>query len=383
MTGAPKAASGRRGAVSPASLTVDVVIDNHNYERYLADAVDSALGQTHPLVNVIAVDDGSTDGSRRVLTRYDGKLEVVLKENGGQASALNAGAARAFGDILIFLDSDDVLHPKAAARFAAAFAENPAAVKVQSRMEVIDALGHASGVVKPASHLTLPAGDLRRSELTFPFDLVWMPNGATAFRTAALRRILPIPEHAFRDCPDWYLVHLTALLGNVVSLPEVGAYYRVHGRNRYERSGSQLELRHIRQAVTYSTETRRALEQLAGELGIALPHRRILSVADLAYRLISLKLEPDLHPVSADRVLRLALDGMRAARRRFDVSWSLRGVFACWFVAMAVAPRRMAHLLAVAFVAERPQVAAALLRWLHTSNRDDLARGGSRTWPRR
>jgi len=87
-------------------IRVDIVVDNFNYGRFLGEAIDSALAQTHPHVGVIVVDDGSTDESRNVLARYDDRIDVVLKENGGQASALNAGLARCSGDAVIFLDAD-------------------------------------------------------------------------------------------------------------------------------------------------------------------------------------------------------------------------------------------------------------------------------------
>ncbi len=80
---------------------------------------------------MIAVDDGSTDGSPEILTAYTGRVELVFKENGGQASAVNAGFARCTGDVVIFLDADDVLLPDAAALVASAFAADPGVAKVQ------------------------------------------------------------------------------------------------------------------------------------------------------------------------------------------------------------------------------------------------------------
>jgi glycosyltransferase involved in cell wall biosynthesis/O-antigen/teichoic acid export membrane protein len=353
----------------PNEPSVAIVIDNHNYGRFLADAVDSALAQTHPFVEVIVVDDGSTDDSRERLREYGGRVELVLKENGGQASALNAGAARVRSDVVIFLDADDRLDPGAAALVASAFRDHPRAVKAQYRLEVIDARGSSTGVVEPSPHLPLPTGDLRRAELTFPFDLVWMATSASAFRVAVLRRILPIPERAFAECPDWYLAHLMSLLGDVLSLDDVGAYRRVHGENRYETGSSGLDVPHLRQSIVYAAETAQQISRLAGELGLELPHDRILSVADLANRLISLKLEPERHPLRADRLGTLALDGTRAAWRRFDVSWPLKLVYSWWFGVIAVAPRPLAQVLARAFVANRPKVLAAALRPFHRWNR--------------
>jgi glycosyltransferase involved in cell wall biosynthesis len=326
--------------------TVDVIVNNWNYGRFLRHSIDSALEQTHPGVSVIAVDDGSTDHSRTVLAAYGDRILSVCKENGGQASALNAGFGRSTGDVVIFLDADDMLAPEAAELAARAFDADPGLVKVQCRMEVVDAAGRRTGLVKPARHVPLPQGDCRRKELTSPFDLAWSPNGASAFSAEALRRILPMPEDEFARCADWYVVHLSALLGLVASVDVVGAFYRVHGRNLHEPQGTDLDLRNVRQAVLYAAATTAALERTAGALELELPYGRILSVADLSNRLVSLKLAPQLHPLDTDRAVRLALDGVRAASRRFDVSWPLRLVYACWFLAMTAAPRPLARRLA-------------------------------------
>jgi glycosyltransferase involved in cell wall biosynthesis len=362
--------SAPRGASSdPGRLTVDIIINNYNYGRFVGDAIESALAQTHPSVRVIVVDDGSMDGSRDILRAYGDRVTLVLKENGGQASALNAGFARSDGDAVIFLDADDVLRPEAAGLVASSFADDPRLAKVQYRMEIIDENGRPSGVVKPPRHLSLPRGDLGRAELTFPFDLVWMPNGASAFTADALRRILPMPEQEFATCADWYVVHLTPLLGRVASLDDVAACYRVHGANRYEPQTPQLDLEHVRQSVRYAAVTTRALERLADDLGLKRPYRRILSVSDLSNRLVSLKLEPELHPIRTDRAWRLAIDGMRAAARRFDVAWPMKLLYVGWFFTIAAAPRLLARRVAGSFlVPERRETLNRLLYHFHKWN---------------
>jgi glycosyltransferase involved in cell wall biosynthesis len=329
---------------------VDVVVANHDYGRFLEAAVESACAQSYARVNVIAVDDGSSDDSREILRRYEGDVEVVLKEAGGQASALNAGIARCGGDVLMPLDADDRLMPEAAERVAEAFAADSSLSKVQFRMAVIDANGRPTGAVKPVPHLRAPAGEMRRAELAFPFDIPWLPGGGTAFRIESLRRILPIPEE---DYPaygaDWYLVHLTALLGKVAALDDVCAEYRAHGGNAYELDRPDLDMSHVRDTIVFASATARHLERLAGELG--LPHAEpILSVSGLAQRMISLRLEPELHPLAGDRRAALAAWGARAARRRFDVAWPMKAMFIAWFGLMTVVPGSLARKLAELFL---------------------------------
>src|SRR5262245_57305107 len=99
---------------------ISILINNYNYARFLREAIDSALAQSYPHAEIVVVDDGATDGSREVIASYGSALTVVVKENGGQASAFNAGVTASRGDILCVLDSDDYFHPNKIARIAEA-----------------------------------------------------------------------------------------------------------------------------------------------------------------------------------------------------------------------------------------------------------------------
>src|SRR4051812_12972155 len=94
---------------------VSIIVNNFNYARYLREAIDSALDQRYEPTEIIVVDDGSTDRSREIIASYGSSIIPVYKPNGGQASALNAGFAASRGDIIVFLDADDILFPEAAA----------------------------------------------------------------------------------------------------------------------------------------------------------------------------------------------------------------------------------------------------------------------------
>lgn len=90
-------------------LAVSVVIPVFNGERYLAEAIESALSQTHPPHQVIVVDDGSTDCSADIAASHN--VTIIRQPNRGAAAARNAGIAAASGDCLAFLDADDVWLP--------------------------------------------------------------------------------------------------------------------------------------------------------------------------------------------------------------------------------------------------------------------------------
>ena len=98
---------------------VSVIIPAYNYEDYVAEAIDSVLAQTYPYVEIIVVDDGSTDRTAQVVAGFGCRVCYERKVNGGLATARNYGIERAQGDLLVFLDADDLLEPSAIERMVA------------------------------------------------------------------------------------------------------------------------------------------------------------------------------------------------------------------------------------------------------------------------
>jgi glycosyltransferase involved in cell wall biosynthesis len=105
---------------------VSVVIPTYNYGHCVADAVDSALAQTYPAVEVIVVDDGSTDDTPDRLAKYGDRIRVIRQPNQGLSAARNAGIRAAAGELVALLDSDDAFHPRKLEHQTAYLAANPA-----------------------------------------------------------------------------------------------------------------------------------------------------------------------------------------------------------------------------------------------------------------
>jgi hypothetical protein len=145
----------------------------------------------------------------------------------------------------------------------------------------------------------------------------------------------------------------------------------VHGANSYEPQEASLDLAQLRQTIVFAAATGGHLLRLADELGQPRP-RRILSIADLANRLISLRLEPSLHPLPGDTRPGLLRDAVGACRRRDNVSPAMKLMFALWFAAVAAAPRPLARRLAEIFLfpARRSALNRVLAR-LHRPSRND------------
>jgi hypothetical protein len=153
-------------------------------------------------------------------------------------------------------------------------------------------------------------------------------------------------------------------LGDAALLDEVCAEYRIHGGNSYELGCDEIDLDHVRESIAFAGVTTRSLEALAEELGLERPHP-ILSYADLANRLVSLRLEPGRHPVPGDRRRALFADAVRATRRRFDVSAPMKALLVAWFALEAMAPRSLARPLAELFLfpGRRARFNRLLGRW--------------------
>ena len=207
-----------------------IVISSYNYARFLPQCIESALSQTHRDVEVIVVDDGSSDDSPDVIARYGDRVVAIIKQNGGQASAFNAGFARSRGEIVLFLDSDDVLLPAAVARAVECFRQSSDSVRVHWPMYLIDENGARTGEVMPSE--PLPDGDLRDDViLNGPrYDAV-SPTTGNAWSRRFLQQVLPMPEPEFRISPDLYLFALSPVYGPMRRIGEPQACYRAHGEN--------------------------------------------------------------------------------------------------------------------------------------------------------
>jgi glycosyltransferase involved in cell wall biosynthesis len=161
---------------------VTVAIPCHNYGAYVAEAINSALNQSYPRIEVVVVDDGSTDDSAAVVTRFGNRVRLVRQPNAGLSSARNRAAEAMHGDYVVFLDADDILATDFVTRTFAEFQADadPALAFVYTQMKMF---GRAEGVTNFQA-FELPAllrdnfihaSALLRSELVrrFPYDQNW------------------------------------------------------------------------------------------------------------------------------------------------------------------------------------------------------------------
>lgn len=207
--------------------SVSVVIPCFNHARFVAEAIASALGQTRPAAEVIVVDDGSTDETGAALAPHAGRVRVVRQDNRGVSAARNAGAARATGDLLAFLDADDAWLPEKLAAQAEMFAASPALGLVHCGVEEIDAAGRPLRTRVDGLH-----GHVAEEMLLFRRAVV-LGGGSGAVVPRALFEQVGGFDETLGTSADWDLHHRIARRAAVGFVPRVLLRYRVHGGNMH------------------------------------------------------------------------------------------------------------------------------------------------------
>jgi glycosyltransferase involved in cell wall biosynthesis len=205
------------------------LVNNYNYGRFIAKAISSAIEQTYENCEIIVVDDGSTDNSRDVISSFGNRVSSVLKSNGGQSSAFNQGYARSRGDLICFLDSDDVFLPTKVERIVQC---------LEDRLYgwCFHHLQWTDIELKPIPTPSIPyrtgGYDLRAELLTGECPFSPPATSGLAFTKRLLDRLMPMPE-AIKITSDNYLKFSSIAIGPGYFLNEQLALQRLHGANAY------------------------------------------------------------------------------------------------------------------------------------------------------
>lgn len=212
---------------------ISVILANYNGATYLAEAIDSVLAQDYDDFELVIVDDASTDESLSIIhgfaTRAPDKIrKIVHDRNKGQAEGFNTGVRSAAGDIVCFLDSDDLWYPNKIFGVAAYFSLAPNCVMFQHNLY----FRRGDVPTKLRFRDFSAAGDILKYSQSlgggrFP---QFIPTSGLSIKTSVLRELMPIPPH-FRTCADGYITRTAMTLGSVGFLDECWGEYRVHGSN--------------------------------------------------------------------------------------------------------------------------------------------------------
>lgn len=213
--------------------TVSIIIPCYRQAHFLSGAIDSALGQTYPAVEVIVVNDGSDDNTDDVAVRYGRRITYIKQQNQGLASARNAGIARAAGKYLLVLDSDDEIHVDAIGWLVDA-AANRDALCVMGFREFGDSR------VYPDRFPT-EQGDPR---LALLHTNLGPPHCYLSTREMVIRSGGFRNDKRFYGCEDWDMWIRLAFAGAEIStVQRIGAYYRQHSNSMSRNLSRMAEAR--------------------------------------------------------------------------------------------------------------------------------------------
>ncbi len=209
-----------------------IIINNYNYGHFLRQAIDSALMQSYSNIEVIVVDDGSTDDSRSIIQSYGDRIIPVLKENGGQASAFNAGFAVSQGSIIFFLDADDYFAPEKVETVIQAFERHPSSDWCFHLLKLVTPKYET--LFEPIGKSTIQVCDFRASLKQRGKVSINPPaTSGLCFQRDLLMHILPMPEGQHISIGDHYLKFSAMVLGKGIFIDKSLAQQIVHGSNAY------------------------------------------------------------------------------------------------------------------------------------------------------
>jgi glycosyltransferase involved in cell wall biosynthesis len=217
---------------------ITVLIDTFNHELFIEEAIRSVLEQNLQAseFEILVVDDGSTDGTPEIVRRFQPRVRLIRKKNGGQASAFNVGISEALGGIVVFLDGDDWWSPGKLAAVASAFASDTD----------LGLVGHGVTEVYPdgRQRTEIPREVCRyriasvEQAKKFRLTRGFLGTSRMAYRKEILDLIGPIPE-ALKFEADEYLFTLAGLFADVMILRESFTFYRLHGGNLFQLTGQE------------------------------------------------------------------------------------------------------------------------------------------------
>jgi glycosyltransferase involved in cell wall biosynthesis len=318
-------------------MRLSVIIANWNYRDFVGDAITSALAVDWDDKEVIVVDDASTDDSRSVIESFGGKVAAYFRPKSNHLRAHMFGFDQSTGEVIIFLDADDLLEPEVMEEVATVWRSSVS--KVQYRMNSINGDGTQLGTGFPQFPPTNDPERLRRVYLR-TMSYTTPPGTGNAYSRDFVRKAFSMAPSTLPSS-DTVLVHLAPILGDVLTITKPLARYRVHGGN-YGMLGT-LRLRdtgRIRQRLQEDVETARLFATAARRRHLPVPVdplRRCLS--HLQYRLSSYLLDPMAHPFPGDTTPKLLCRLVRSAIGYSQLRLRDRTILLAWGIACALAPQ--------------------------------------------
>ncbi len=215
---------------------ISVLVDTYNHERFIEQAIASVLEQdvADTEREIIVVDDGSTDRTPEIVRKFEPRVRLVRKANGGQASAFNAGIPECRGEIVAFLDGDDSWASGKLRRVAEVLRSDAAVGLVGHGITEVF-LDGTQRTQAPEKNERLRLNSLAAARV-FRLRKSYLGTSRMTLRTGLARQILPVPEGLVIEA-DEYLFTIAAAMSEIAILRDALTYYCIHGGNLYVSAG--------------------------------------------------------------------------------------------------------------------------------------------------
>ena len=244
---------------------ISVIMPCYNAQAHVSEAVNSVLAQTYPEVELIAVDDGSTDDTRVILREFGNRIKVLEQENQGPYPARNLGLKHATGELVAFLDADDYWSRDFLEKLQTALAAHPEAALAYCGWQNVGLAGPRGEPYVPPDY---EQGD--KLELFLRAASPW-PIHAALVRKSALDEVGGFDTH-WKTCMDYDLWLRVAVSRPIVKVAEVLAFYRHH-------SGGQITSTQWRQARNVWLVKKKFVAS-APHLVAGVPKRKVRELVD-------------------------------------------------------------------------------------------------------
>lgn len=202
---------------------ISVVIPTYNHGNFLPDAIDSARQQTYPNIEIIVVDDGSTDNTNQVVASYEDELVFIRQKNQGLSSARNTGIKAAAGNYIALLDADDYWLPSFLSTVAAYLNSDPEIGAVHSGFFFVDERGDKLPQIGTE---TVPDNRMYDRLLDGEF---FIPSSVLTRRSCFTR--VGLFDEQLRASEDWDMWLRVARNYRFAGISEPLVNYRMHGKN--------------------------------------------------------------------------------------------------------------------------------------------------------
>ena len=316
------------------SPTVTVIVDTYNHDQFIEQALSSVLDQDYPQADmeIVVVDDGSTDKTPDLLRKFGEKITVIQKRNGGQASAFNIAIPLARGEIVAFLDGDDWWAKNKLSTVMSEFKENPEiGVVGHGFYEYLEA-GQQMKAVLPESTQRVDLKVLADGR-AFSNSMCFFGTSRVSIRKRVLDRIGRIPETLLVEA-DEFMSTMAVAKSRAVMLKQPLTFYRLHAGNLFYFTSHDEGKSRRKMSVLFHLS-----EALRSQLREELASQEIADAVVLPIEIEAKRLKLSLDGGWPWETVRIERASLRLAYKRMGWKYRLFKIFPL-FLMMVLPPKR-------------------------------------------